>query len=115
VNLVSLGAMNIVPNPANEIAREAAADVRSLILSHVHATDLGVDAVFNAGLESVVSRSLQGVDLDSVPTDSVEYQADVLASFSYIVRSLALQAATVDPEGTLRRLMAEYEERDTTF
>jgi len=107
--------MNIVPDPANQIAREAAADVRRLILAHVHATDLGVDAVFNASLESVVSRSLVGVDPEALPAESVEYQADVLASFSYIVRSLALQAAPVDPEGNLRRLLSEYEERDTTF
>jgi hypothetical protein len=46
---------------------------------------------------------------------AVEYLADVLASFTYIVRSVAMQAAPVDPEGNLRRLMAEYEERDTTF
>jgi hypothetical protein len=107
--------MNISPDPANDTARQAAADVRRLILAHMHATDLGVDAVFNAGLESVVSRSFQGVDPEAIPADSVEYQADVLASFSYIVRSLALQASPVDPEGNLRRLMAEYDERDTTF
>jgi hypothetical protein len=52
--------MNVSPDPANEMARKAAGDVRQLILAHVHATDIGVDAVFTSGLESVVGRAFEG-------------------------------------------------------
>jgi hypothetical protein len=104
-----------VPDPADIVSHEAASDVRSLILAHVHATDFGVDALFLSSLDAVVGRSLAEIDQESTSEGSGEYLAGVLSAFAYIVRSLAVQAAPLDPEGNLRRLMAEFDERDTTF
>jgi hypothetical protein len=107
-----------IPDPASGVAHEAASDARRLVLAHVDASEVGVDAVFMAGLDPVLRRSREdldptrGGDPDEGPDG---YLAHLLAALTYLVRALALQAAPLDPETNLRRLLADFEERGTTF
>ena len=107
--------MATVPDPASEIAFRAADDARRLVLAHIDATDVGVDAVFMSSLDAIVKRAFGDIDADAVPEGADEYLASLLSAVAYLVRSLALQAAPLDPDANLRRLMAEYGERGTTF
>jgi hypothetical protein len=102
-----------VPDPASEIAFRAADDARRLVLAHIDATDVGVDAVFMSSLDSIVTRAFAGAG--AVPEGADEYLASLLSALTYLLRSLALQAAPLDPDANLRRLITEYGERGTTF
>jgi hypothetical protein len=104
-----------VPDPASEMSFRAADDARRLILAHVDATDVGVDAVFLSNLDTVVRRCFADVEPDALPDRSDEYLASLLAALAYLVRSLALQAAPLDPDANLRRLIADCGARGTTF
>jgi hypothetical protein len=104
-----------VPDPASDIAFRAADGARRLVLAHLDATDVGVDAVFLSNLDAVVGRCFADVDPDALPEGSDEYLASLLSAMAYLVRSLALQAAPLDPDANLRRLIADCGERGTTF
>jgi hypothetical protein len=104
-----------VPDPASELAYDAAADARRLIVAHLDATDVGVDALFMTNLEAVVQRTFSGIPTEDRPEGSGDYLACLLSALAYLVRSLALQAAPLDPDANLRRLIAEFDERHTTF
>ena len=107
--------MTQVPDPASELAYDAAADARRLILNHLDASDVGVNALFMTGLDSVVQRSFSDIPLENRPDGYGDYLACLLSALSYVVRSLALQAAPLDPDANLRRLITEFDERHTTF
>ena len=107
--------MNHVPDPASELAYDAAADARRLIVTHMDASDVGVDALFLTELESVVQRAFDGISSDDRPEESGDYLACLLSALAYVVRSLALQAAPLDPDANLRRLIADFDERGTTY
>ena len=107
--------MTDVPDPASELAYDAATDARRLIVAHLDATDVGVDALFMTSLDAVVQRVLGDVPSGDGPDRPGEYLACLLSALTYLVRQLALQAAPLDPDANLRRLIAEFDERGTTF
>lgn len=107
--------MNQTPDPASELAYDAAADARRLIVAHIDASDVGVNALFMTELDAVVQRTFEGISSEHRPEGSDDYLAYLLSALAYVVRSLALQAAPLDPDANLRRLIAEFEDRSTTF
>ncbi len=107
--------MGQAPDPTSEVAYDAAADARRLMVAHLDASDVGVDAVFAAGMDAVLKRVFAGAGADGAADDAEEYLCSLLAAFAYLVRSVALQAAPLDPDANLRRLLADFDERGTTF
>jgi hypothetical protein len=63
----------------------------------------------------VVQRAFADIPPEDRPDGYSDYLACLLSAFSYVVRSLALQAAPLDPDANLRRMIIEFDERHTTF
>jgi hypothetical protein len=109
------GGMDRVPDPTSEIARRAAGDMRKIVTAHLDASQMGIDAIFLAAVDTVLESVETAVHVPNLPDIDADYVAGLLAAFTYLVRALALQASPIDPESNLRRLLAEFDERDTTY